>query len=85
MGLTNMEALACVIPVITYNTSSSKECVVDNCKFFVEKENLSELIKVIELIQKVDKRKYSHSIRERLHMFYDKNDKFLEYAASLYE
>lgn len=44
---TNLEALACGTPVITFNTGGSVECINNECGIVVEKNDLKKLIKVI--------------------------------------
>lgn len=53
---TNIEALACGTPVITFDTGGSVECVDDSCGIIVEKGNMSRLI---EAIKQIKKRGYS--------------------------
>ena len=47
---TNIEALACGTPVITYNTGGSTECITDS-RFILEKGNY---IQVLELLKNID-------------------------------
>lgn len=44
---TNMEAIACGTPVITYNTGGSGESVNEECGFVVGKSDLEQLMRVI--------------------------------------
>lgn len=44
---TNLEALACGTPVITYDTGGSPESLDDNCGIVVEKNNFVQLVKII--------------------------------------
>lgn len=53
---TNLEALACGTPVITFETGGSVECVDDSCGFVVEKGNITELM---EAIKKINDNNYS--------------------------
>jgi glycosyltransferase involved in cell wall biosynthesis len=48
---TNLEALACGTPVITYNTGGSGESIDDTCGIAVEKGNIRELIQAIHFIK----------------------------------
>lgn len=43
LGLTNIEALACGTPVVTFRTGGSVECVDENCGAVVEKDDLAAL------------------------------------------
>lgn len=49
---TNLEALACGTPIVTYNTGGSIEAVNNNCGIIVEKEKISELVKAIKNVRK---------------------------------
>ena len=77
---TNLEALACGTPVVTYRTGGSVEAVDAVTGRIVEKgdvQTLSECIK--ELCHSNDKEKVSTLCRERAERLYNKNDKFKEY------
>lgn len=43
-GLTNIEAEACGIPVITFNSGGSPECIGEGCGFVIEKDNLENVV-----------------------------------------
>ena len=45
---TNIEALACGTPVITYNTGGSVECITDQCGAIIEKGNYLEILEIIK-------------------------------------
>ncbi len=45
---TNLEALACGTPVITFHTGGSPECITPNCGIIVEKGNIEKLKEAIE-------------------------------------
>lgn len=49
-GLVNVEALACGIPVVTFDTGGSPECIDSSCGIVVEKNNVESLKKSIEYI-----------------------------------
>jgi len=76
---TNIEALACGTPVITYNTGGSPESVSKATGFIVEKGDINILLERINLILSVDKEIYSLACRERAERHYDKNQKYVEY------
>lgn len=48
LGLTNIEALACGTPVVTFRSGGSPECVDDSCGLVVEREDLEGLVMAIE-------------------------------------
>lgn len=74
---TNLEALACGTPVITFNTGGSPECITEKCGIIVPKENVCRLKEAIYSIR-------NHSLitaescRSQA-LNYDKNHRFLEY------
>ena len=77
MGLTNVEALACGTPVITFDTGGSVECIDKNTGYVVEKGNLDHLIQAIESLKRdVDRAKSS---KARARNLFNKNDRFEEY------
>lgn len=43
LGMTNIEALACGAPVITFNSGGSPECIDNTCGVVVEKDDVDEL------------------------------------------
>lgn len=78
---TNLEALACGTPVITYNTGGSIECVDESCGIVVEKEHIGDLARAIDKIRlnSVDRIYCTGKAKE-----FDKNVKFNSYMG-LYE
>jgi len=76
---TNLEALACGIPVITYNTGGSPEAVDTDTGIVVEKGNTDALIDAINEIKQKGKAHYSDACVSRAHRLYRKEDRFKEY------
>ena len=76
---TNLEALACGTPILTYNTGGSVEAVCDSTGFIVEKEDLDSVIKVINEVREKGKGFYSEKCRERAVSCFNKDDRFKEY------
>lgn len=76
---TNLEALACGTPVITFDTGGSGESVDSGCGFVVEQGNVDGLMCSIETVKQRGKSCYSGHARERAMMLYDKNVKYREY------
>lgn len=73
---TNLEALACGAPVITYKTGGSPEAINDECGDIAEKDNIIDLVKKIKKI--VNKNIKKEICVERAKSF-NKEDKFFEY------
>ena len=76
---TNLEALACGTPILTYNTGGSVEAVCDSTGFIVEKGDLDSVIKVINEVRDKGKGFYSEKCRERAVSCFNKDDRFMDY------
>lgn len=76
---TNLEALACGTPIISYNTGGSIEAVSADSGFIVDKGNIEELINSINIVKRKGKSFYQIACRNRAITCYDKNDRFNEY------
>jgi len=76
---TNLEALACETPVITFRTGGSPESIDDETGIVVEKGDTEGLLNAIEIVRKRGKEEYTKSCRKRVIENFDSNDRFLEY------
>lgn len=76
---TNLEALACGTPILTYKTGGSIEAVSEDTGFIVEKGDLDSVIKVINEVREKGKGFYSEKCRERAVSCFNKDDRFKEY------
>jgi glycosyltransferase involved in cell wall biosynthesis len=81
---TNLEAMACGTPVITYQTGGSPESVIKETGIVIKKGDIKELVKAIQTVKKQGKQKYTKECRKHIEQNFDKNDKFAEYI-SLYK
>ena len=81
---TNLEALACGTPVITYKTGGSPESITPETGIVVDKGDFEQLCTAIEVIRKNGKHYYSTNCRERAVNFYNKDERFKDYI-DLYE
>lgn len=77
---TNIEALACGTPVITYRTGGSPEAVDKNTGIVVEKGDYQGLKQAIESIREIGKVSFAKTCRERAEKYFDKDDRFEEYV-----
>lgn len=84
MGMTNVEALACGTPVITFQTGGSVECIDFNTGFIVKKGNIEELLSAIKKIKLVGKNVFIKECIKRAKKLYDKKHRFNDYI-NLYE
>jgi glycosyltransferase involved in cell wall biosynthesis len=83
-GLTTVEALACGTPAVVYNATAIPEIISPETGSLVEKGDIQGLINAIVTIQKKGKNYYSLACTEHARMFYNKNDRYLDYL-KLYE
>jgi glycosyltransferase involved in cell wall biosynthesis len=80
LGLVNIEALACGIPVITYNSGGSPECVDDSCGIVLEKGKVQEMANKLQLAMSLP-RKSCVSFSQR----FSKISKYSEYYVYFFE
>ncbi len=76
---TNIEALACGTPVVTYNTGGSPEAIDEQTGLVVPQGNISELINAIKHITSVGKSVYTKRCRERAVNLFNKDNCFKDY------
>ncbi|GBF12468.1 glycosyltransferase [Tepidibacillus sp. HK-1] len=76
---TNLEALACGTPVITFDTGGSVECVDSKTGIVVKKDNLNMLRNEILNIKNGKKTFYNDVAINRAKSVYDKNKQYGEY------
>ena len=76
---TNLEALACGTPIITFNTGGSPECVVDGCGLVVERSDLQGLVEAIQTVRNNGKEFYSSNCRSLAVQRYNRDVRFAEY------
>lgn len=74
---TNLEALACGTPVITFNTGGSPECITKKCGIIVEKGNIERLKEAILSLESNSEITPFSCLEQAMH--YDKNQLFEEY------
>ena len=77
---TNLEALACGTPVVTYLTGGSPESIDSETGIVVDQGNLEELCNAIHFIYGTGKRSYSKACRARAETYFNKKDKYWEYV-----
>jgi len=76
---TNLEALACGTPIVTYNTGGSVEAVSQETGFIVEKGDLHSVLNAIEIVKANGKQYYSQKCRERAVTKFNKKSQFQKY------
>lgn len=76
---TNLEALACGTPVITFDTGGSGESISNNCGYVLDENSISQIYEKIQDNKRKGKSKLENSLRQHAENFYDKNVKYGEY------
>jgi len=76
---TNLEAMACGTPVITFRTGGSPETVDENTGIVVKKGDTEGLLNAIEIVKKRGKEEYTKNCRKRVIERFDSGDRFIEY------
>jgi len=78
---TNLEALACGTPVVTYNTGGSPEAIDEQTGFIVEKGNVMKLNEKIQFILSKENDFYSFACRNRAVQYFNKHGRYNDYLA----
>ncbi len=81
---TNLEAMACGTPVITYETGGSPEAIDKNTGYVVQKGDIDGMVNAIKQIKKDGKEKYSQACIQRVQQNFQKEDRFNDYL-NLYD
>lgn len=81
---TNLEALACGTPVVTFGTGGSPECLDASCGLVVERGDLPGLIAAIAKVREAGKASFSMHCRHRAEQRYNESDRTADYL-ELYE
>jgi putative colanic acid biosynthesis glycosyltransferase len=76
---TNIEALACGTPVITFNTGGSVESLKLPFGYVVDKGDIVQLTEKINVMKNIDKTKILEMSREHTVKLFNKKEKFKEY------
>lgn len=76
---TNIEALACGTPVITYDTGGSLEAVDNNTGWVVEKGNIEGLVNAIATIKQKGKEFFVAACRARAQALFNNKERFGDY------
>jgi putative colanic acid biosynthesis glycosyltransferase len=76
---TNLEALACGTPVVTFQTGGSPEAIDSKTGAIVPKGSFKNLSNAIQNVIKNGKASYSAHCRERAVRLFDKNERYKDY------
>lgn len=77
---TNLEAMSCGTPVLTYKTGGSPEAISSETGFVVRQGDLCEVKDIIEKFNNVDRNAYSDICRKRVIENFKKEDRYKEYV-----
>lgn len=78
---TNLEALACGTPIITFETGGSSECIDNKSGLNVKEKSSEYLYKNISEIKNKGKSTYVDECVKRAVEYYDKDNKYSEYIS----
>lgn len=81
---TNIEALACGTPVVTFRTGGSVECVTSETGLVVEQGDMNGLLAAIRSILANGKEHYREACRKKAESDYNKDIQYMKYV-ELYE
>ena len=81
---TNLEALACGIPVVTYNTGGSPEAITKDTGFVVKQGDYYAVLNIIDLVRSKGKQYFISKCRNRAVNFYNRDSRFKEYINLYY-
>lgn len=76
---TNIEALACGTPVVTYNTGGSPEAADEHTGFVVEKGDIAGLLAAIQKVLETGKEHYRPLCRARAEQYFNREDRYMDY------
>jgi glycosyltransferase involved in cell wall biosynthesis len=76
---TNIEALACGTPVITFNTGGSVEVIEDSTGFVVEQGDMEAMLWAIRKILRKGKSDYSKRCSQKALTAYNKDEQYMKY------
>jgi len=76
---TNLEALACGTPVITYKTGGSPEAIDEHTGFVADKGNVDGIVEMVERLKRLNYEEISNACRARAERLYDKKTRYLDY------
>ena len=76
---TNLEALACGTPIVTFNTGGSAEVVTSETGIVVDKGDMDGLLSAVRSILNKGKKQYVDACRKKAERDYNKDVQFSKY------
>lgn len=77
---TNLEALACGTPVVTFDTGGSPEAIDEESGFVVDKKDIDQLCEVILQLKNNSKNRLHQNCRNRAVQHFNKDDRYMDYV-----
>ena len=78
---TNLEALACGTPVITYRTGGSVEAIDERTGYVVDRGDVCGVADIIQNLKVNSKQTYTSDCRKRAVIYFNKTERYEEYLA----
>lgn len=82
---TNLEALACGTPVITFKAGGSPESIDESCGIVVERNSIQGVLAAIDRIRSMRGICYTPEMCVRHAQYYSKEYRFMEYIQEVYD
>lgn len=76
---TNLEALACGTPVVTYRTGGSPEAISSETGFVIEQGDLDGVLSAIKQVREKGRSFYEKNCRLRAEVYFDMHKQYAEY------
>lgn len=77
---TNIEALTCGTPIITFNTGGSVEVIDETTGFVVEQGDVSAMRNVVRIVLQQVKEHYQKNCRDKAVNLYEKGKQYMKYV-----
>ena len=82
---TNLEALACGTPVITFKSGGSPESIDETCGIVVERNSIQGVLAAVDRIRSMRGVCYTQEMCVRHAQYYSKEYRFMEYIQEVYD
>lgn len=76
---TNLEALACGCPVLTYDTGGSIEAITKQTGFILPQGDINGILHIVEQVRQQGRDYYKNNCRNHAVKYYNKNSQFNNY------
>ncbi|MGP1525232.1 MAG: glycosyltransferase [Prevotella multiformis] len=76
---TNLEAMACGTPIITYRTGGSPEAIGQHTGFVVNQGHIQQAAEIIKRISLEGKEKYANACRNHIETYFNMDTQYMKY------